>query len=299
MNDVARYRILKNVRVLLTVGIITLALLLVTSVVTWYAGRGLSRRYLASEFNAAGATLIRVQQLWQDQRLNSLAAFLPPADPAARRAWAQRIHAHFGFDLLVQLREGSQRETFSFGVPESAAAGAVSEGSSVKRDTLGAMLLIRSQYGWNGGKAASFARVGPLGDSLTWTVYFRGDDIWKAFFIELANPASEFSQLLGRIVQLSPDLPDAANYSGHPRLQAFVGGVSVFHSPDLDPRLPSQTIEEPGLRLELFASPEMLLNAEMMGGTAPHWGRWGLLVLLTVILALNYRSIRWLTAPTE
>jgi hypothetical protein len=303
MDNTLRIRILRNARLLLIVGIVACGLLLLTSMVNWYVGRELSSHYMTAVFDDAFAALRNAERVYHEQRLLELTAFLPPADVNARGAWATRIQQHLGQDVVVRLSMGTEVTDFPRYSSHPDSERHFPDPSRIMpmtaaTDTLGGMIIVHNPQADSGSGMARFS-VGPLGDSLLWSVTFRRESSWWPFLKSLDSAkSSKAFRVNGPVGLVGPSvwLHTGANTAKEsPRLRARIGGKEVFSSPDLDPRLTAQSYSLPGVSVDLYASPQMLLYAQIMGGTTPHWGRWGLFALLIVILILNFRTLRWVT----
>jgi hypothetical protein len=305
MDQDARARIRSSARILHVIGQLMLLMLLVTSVMWWYVGRSLGKRYVASVFTTANESFLRSQKIYQDQKLEAISDFLPPSDPDSLKPWAERIQRHMGQYVTIFLQRGSEVQW----VLRSDSLGAVTAmlTQTLSRhtyggttDTVGSMRFQRFYtHGSDSSRGRAVFVTGPLNDSMQWGLVYGIEDSWQRYLKMLdgakPNPDLEPAVAGARYSVFLGSNPAAATHI--PRLRAVFRGQEIFRSPDLDLKQPSQNTVLPGVVLEYYLSPEAALNARMLADAAPLWARWGLTLGVMVILFLNYLWIKSLTAP--
>jgi len=235
------------------------------------------------------------------QRVRDIVAFLPPADPDARAAWARRIQEHMQRPVAVFLTDGVTLHGVA--VPEKFLKhmGGVAEllktpapaQHAVAVDTLGAMEIRRVSIAGDT-SAATAAIVGPLEDSLRWGVVFETLDAVQPFVSSLARSrlAVNFERsgvLLQDELELTPPTGEWTSRTG---LRVFIGDSLAMQTPGLDTTNQLWSEDWKRARFEYFLSDRDEAWTRLIGRA-----RWPRLIASLFVFALAslalFRTHRW------
>ena len=279
--------------------------LLLLILVTVFGMRAIFKNYAQARLAATSLAVMDAFSAYNDTRLRELPAFLPPADPAARAAWAVRVQESLGQSAAVFLKNGADLTWLSRpaplvpALPQALRALQPHVGDTLhgRIDTLGAMVV--ETYGLAGEHGDSTASqlwvVGPVGDSLRWGVVLSWFDAWQAFFKDLdrapAPPAHAVTRLVRHLVQA-----EQGRFSYRTAVLVKLDGKQIYASPGLNTARPAFHSDLRRLQIDYYLSRADLYYGNF-NGSPLRWSRVLTYAVFMLLFFLHYRWVRRLTAP--
>jgi hypothetical protein len=307
MDDLTKLRIRKRARAvhLVAQGLIVIAVVL--AVLNSFVSGELGRLFQTRQLGNAVLGLMDAFQSFSDDRIRDLAAFVPPTDPAARTAWAMRIHEYMQQPVAVFLKDGSHIEwplkperfaksaalvprLFDPDLPDSLRGG---------MDTLGAMEIRHLYLVPRRSLDDNVWIVGPLGDSLRWGIVFTKWDTWNVFFAGLnrAKLQTELEPAAAATKHIVDVSGSGDENNPYPKLRVLNGGREIFRSNRLDASFAADTAHLGPLELEVYLSRyEQAVSNALVHRVFPLWQQ---LLVLVGISALCFTLWRWIAKLTE
>jgi len=307
MDDLAKLRIRRRARAvhLVAQGLIVIAIIL--ALLNSFVSGELGRLFRVRQLGNAVLGLMDAFQSFSDQRIRDLAAFVPPADPAARSAWALRIHEHMQQPVAVFLKDGSQIEwplkperffkaaalvprLFEPDLPDSLRG---------KSDTLGTMELRHLYLVPKRSLDDNLWIVGPVGDNLRWGVVFTKWDTWNVFLAGLnrAKLQTELEPAAAAVKHIVDVSGSGDENNPHPKLRVSSGGRELFRSHRLDTTFAADTAHLGPLAMEVYLSRyEQAVSNALVHRAFPLWQQ---LVVLIALMVLCFTMWRWIVRLTE
>ena len=279
------------------------AYVLALILLTIFGVQAIGENYAQARLASTSLAMMDAFNAFSETRLRELPAYLPPADSAARGAWAVRIQEGLGQSAAVFLQNGARLTWLSRpahlapALPQAERALRPQPGDTLRGrvDTLGAMLV--GSYSLEREPLDSTASVlwvvGPIGDSLRWGVALSWFDGWQAFFKDLdrvpAPTAHAVTRLVRHLVQA-----DGGHFSYRTGVRAKLDGKQIYASPGLDTARPGFHSDLRRLQIDYYLSRADLLYGSFSGSPL-RWSRVLAYALFMLLFYLHYRWIRRLT----
>jgi hypothetical protein len=306
MDDRSKLKLRRTARIMHWVALGLLVIVLGAGIASKLLEPWFVRVYFDRPLMQASGAVVDALSDFYFARRNDLPEYLPPSNPDAMLFWAKKIQEHLGQPAAVFVREGTAMTWLD--VPDKLQAAVdqmprlfrpnVSKDDRGVVDTLGAFERRRVNLSVDSVNFMVWI-VGPLNDSLRWGAILIFDDTWPPFFAELkrgerAPLLSSTAQRVNALVQVENNLKDHTTRTG---LRALRNDSLLYATPSVDTTNHSYTVKlSDGVRLIYYLSDE---DQGAMTYFVRHGVRWQnlvMLLMLAVIVHLNWRWIRKLTA---
>ncbi len=272
---------------------------------TIFGMRVISENYAQARLGATSMAVMDAFSAFNETRQRELPAFRPPADAAARTAWAMRVQEQLGQSAAVFLQRGTDIQWLSHpaslapALPQALRALTPHAGDSLQGrvDTLGAMVIetVGLKREADDSTASQLWVVSRMGDTLRWGVVLSWFDAWQAFFKDLdrapALPDRAVTRLVRHLVQA-----EQGRFSYRTAVLARLDGKQIYASPGLNTSRPSFHSDLRRLQINYYLSRADLYYGNFNGSPL----RWSRVLAYAVFMLLFYSHYRWvrrLTAP--
>lgn len=306
MDDRSKLKLRRAATILHWVAVAVLLLWLVAGLALRWVTPEFARVYFERPLFTASSAVVDAFGDFHFSRREQLPQFLPPANPDAMLLWAKQIEVQLGQPAAVFVREGSAM-TWLDAPPEFQAMveqvprlfrADMNKDDRGSIDTLGAFERRRSRVQVDSVGYTVWI-VGPLADSLRWGVVLKLEDTWTPFFAELKQGATapqlnSTARRVNEVVQVENLAHERTKRTG---VRAFRREELIYATPGVDTTHFSHTLNlSNAVRMEYYLSDEDQGAMDFFLGRALTWR--GILVplLLLVIVHLNWRWLRRLTA---
>lgn len=321
MEDRKKARIRNTARIVIIIGDLllfaSLAALLIRAVFTAAA----PDVYTSNALQNSNYALHRAFWDFLDNRPRELAAFIPPDRPDDLQQWADGIARHMRQPAAVFLRDNGDVRWFlrppslerQTALLEAKLARYDTARSRGLADTLGQVVIRFVPAGMEGARDYENIRYGyalrRLDGGAQWGVMFDQAEAWRPFLAPLVavserDPASAdlpdplAERLRSTITVGKPRVePPLDFFTLASTLRVFLDGDELFRSPGLDTTQPSLVDTMERARLEFYLSKQDRLFTELAYAKTWSWVRFGVIVVLLIVLHLNWLLIKRLTAP--